>query len=127
MLRSELSTATVRSESAGIDPPYLGQRALSATLTPVQRLVLVHLACGKTVPEIAASTHRSRKTVDGYKTQLMRKLGVHNRVALTCLAIRDGLVRIDPDGRPLPTDIADSGPLCLYRADDSRYRNPQRR
>lgn len=126
MSLSNVLSAIVRSETAPIDPPYVAQPGASAALSPVQLQILVHLACGKTVPEIATSTNRSRKTVDGYKTQLMRKLGVHNRVALTCLAIRDGLVRIDANGRPTPTGVADSGPLRISQADDSGYRDPRR-
>ncbi len=50
------------------------------------------LSLGLSVKQVAAALHRSVKTVEAHKTHLMAKLSVHDRVALSRLAIREGLI-----------------------------------
>lgn len=62
-------------------------------ITPREREILILLASGRRVPEIATqlgiSVHTARRHVDN----LSRKLGVSGVVALTRYALREGLVR----------------------------------
>lgn len=63
-----------------------------ARLTPRERLVLRRVAEGRTNREIATELSLSPKTVDTHRTNLMRKLGVHDAQALTRFAVRRGLL-----------------------------------
>jgi DNA-binding NarL/FixJ family response regulator len=63
-----------------------------ASLTARQLEVLRHLASGLTLKETASCLHLSVKTVDSHASRLMKVLGVHSRVELARLAIREGLV-----------------------------------
>ncbi len=65
--------------------------ALSA-LTGRQLEVMRLLAQGASVKEVARQLSLSEKSVDSHKYRLMYKLGVHDRVELTRLAIREGLM-----------------------------------
>ena len=61
-------------------------------LTPRERLVLRRVAEGCTNREIATELSLSPKTVDTHRTNLMRKLGVHDAQALARFAVRRGLL-----------------------------------
>ena len=63
-------------------------------LTPRQMEVFQLLAEGLTVKQAAEKMHLSEKSVDSHKYRIMTRLDVHDRVALTRLAIREGI--IDP-------------------------------
>lgn len=61
-------------------------------LTARQLDVLRHLARGLSVKEIAALMHLSEKAVDSQKYRIMQRLDLHDRVELSRLAIREGLL-----------------------------------
>jgi len=61
-------------------------------LSPRELEVARLLAVGLSVKQIAATLHRSPKTIETHTTHLMAKLSIHDRVALSHLAIREGLV-----------------------------------
>jgi len=61
-------------------------------LTPRERLVLRRVAEGRTNREIATELSLSPKTVDTHRTNLMRKLGVHDAQALARYAVRRGIL-----------------------------------
>jgi DNA-binding CsgD family transcriptional regulator len=63
-----------------------------APLTPREREVLTLIAEAYTSDQIADSLGISRRTVDHHRSNLLAKLGMHNRVELTRYAIRRGLV-----------------------------------
>ena len=68
------------------------------------------LAEGRSVKEIAASFDLSVKTVEAHKYNLMRKLGVHNKVQLVRYAVQHGVVKIDVEtqaqvGEALESDV----------------------
>ncbi len=62
-------------------------------LTEREREVLVLLAEGNSLKEIANGLHLSVKTVDAHKYKIMRKLDLHDRSELIRYAIRKGLVQ----------------------------------
>jgi DNA-binding NarL/FixJ family response regulator len=64
------------------------------TLTGREREVLKLLAEGLSAKEVAARLNLSVKTVDVHKTNLMRKLDVHDRAELIKWAIRNRIIRL---------------------------------
>jgi DNA-binding NarL/FixJ family response regulator len=63
-------------------------------LTEREREILKLLAESHNTQEIAAMLVITRKTVEGHKTKLMAKLGLHNRVDLVKYALRKGIISI---------------------------------
>lgn len=63
-------------------------------LTNREREVLKLLAEGLSIKEVAARLTVSVKTADAHKTNLMRKLDVHDRAGLIKWAIRHKLIRL---------------------------------
>lgn len=63
-----------------------------SSLTARQLEVMRLLAQGSSVKEVAKQLNLSEKSVDSHKYRLMYKLGIHDRVELTRLAIREGLM-----------------------------------
>ena len=66
-----------------------------ASITPREREVLARIGQGQTNKDIARALHLSVKTVEKHRSNLMRKLGLHNTAAVTVYAIRQGLVSQD--------------------------------
>ena len=66
----------------------------AACLSSREVQILMHLALGDSVKEVAAKLDLTPKSVDSYKHRIMKKLGIHDRVLLCRYAIREGL--IDP-------------------------------
>lgn len=62
-----------------------------ASLSARERHVLQLVVEGRTSAEIGAALHLSRKTVDTYRSRLMRKLGVDDLPALVKFAIQHGI------------------------------------
>ncbi len=71
-------------ESAAMDP--------WDSLTGRERQVLILLAQGKTVREIAENLVLSRNTVDFHRSAVFRKMGFHARADLIKYALRRGLL-----------------------------------
>ncbi len=63
-------------------------------LTAREEEVLKLLAQGKTVRKAATVLGLSSKTVDSHKSNLMRKLGLHNKAELVIWAVQRKLVKI---------------------------------
>jgi len=64
----------------------------AAPVTPREREVLARIGQGHTNKTIAKALHISVKTVEKHRSNLMRKLGLHNTAAVTVYAMRQGLV-----------------------------------
>lgn len=64
------------------------------SLSPREREVLILIAEGKSLMQIAQTLHRSLKTVESHRLSLGRKLSVSNRVELARIAIANGLVTL---------------------------------
>ena len=65
-----------------------------STLTTREREVLKMLAEGNTVKEIACDLNLSVKTVEAHKSNLMRKLDIHNKATLVQYAIQRKIIKI---------------------------------
>lgn len=63
-----------------------------ASLTPRESQVLRLIAQGLSTKDIAEQIHRSVKRVESIRTSIMRKLDCSDRLELTRLAIREGVV-----------------------------------
>jgi two-component system response regulator NreC len=63
-------------------------------LTERERDVLKLLVEGYSTKEIADTLMITPKTVEGHKTNLMAKLGIHNRIELVKYALRKGIITI---------------------------------
>jgi DNA-binding NarL/FixJ family response regulator len=63
-------------------------------LTAREREILKLLTEGYTTQEIADMLVITPKTVEGHKTNLMAKIGVHNRIDLVKYALRKGIISI---------------------------------
>ena len=63
-------------------------------LTGREREILKLLAEGYSTHEIAGMLVITPKTVEGHKTNLMSKLGIHNRIDLVKYALRKGIISI---------------------------------
>jgi DNA-binding NarL/FixJ family response regulator len=69
----------------------IGERTRGSKLTRREVEVLRYLARGMSKKEIAATMHRSVKTVENHCSNIMKKLDIHDRVELALYAIREGL------------------------------------
>lgn len=76
-----------------VDNVRLGQQPRSriSTLTQREREILRYIAQGLSKKEIAAKLNLSVKTIETHSSNLMSKLGIHDRVELARFAIREGL------------------------------------
>jgi DNA-binding CsgD family transcriptional regulator len=80
---------------------YVQQRQASdakgplARLSPREREVLQLVAEGKSSAEIAAILFLSPKTVETYRSRLMKKLGIHDLPGLVKFAIQHGLTPLE--------------------------------
>ncbi len=80
-------------ENAGKPGDTEARRSRVATLTPRELETLRYIASGLSKKEIARIMDIGVKTVDHHATALMTKLDIHDRVALTRFAIREGLAK----------------------------------
>ena len=69
-----------------------GEALPTAILTPREEEVLKLVAEGYSTREIAKTLDISVKTVDRHRTNILQKLGMRDRLALTRYAIRAGLI-----------------------------------
>lgn len=64
-------------------------------LSPRERQILLLVAQGQTSNAIGEALHLSPKSVDTYRSRLMKKLGLHDIAAVVKWAIREGLISLD--------------------------------
>jgi DNA-binding NarL/FixJ family response regulator len=70
----------------------LSVRSPLRKLSPRQLDVLRLIAAGHTTPGIATRLERSPKTIETHRSEIMRRLGIHDVVGLVRYAIRVGLL-----------------------------------
>ncbi|MFH0808865.1 MAG: response regulator transcription factor [Pseudomonadota bacterium] len=91
-----------------------GKRAASECelLSSREQEVLILIVEGASSREIAAKLCLSNKTIENHRANIMRKMQVHNRVALVKAAYRLGLVKADQAGQsyPLPFEVPPLAP-----------------
>ncbi|TMQ71442.1 MAG: response regulator transcription factor [Candidatus Eisenbacteria bacterium] len=85
-LSPRLSSDVVEAMAAGMEP-------VSQRLTDREREVLQLISEGQTTKEAASMLGISVKTAGTHRTNIMRKLGVHETAGLVRYAIRQGLIR----------------------------------
>jgi NarL family two-component system response regulator LiaR len=88
------SVAKVLIENYQITAGERSQQDPYKNLTEREREVLKLLTEGYTTQEIANMLVITPKTVDGHKTSLMAKLGIHNKIDLVKYALRKGIISI---------------------------------
>lgn len=99
-LMKMVRNAAAEDKPALYEMPRLGRSSTQAmarhkqALTGREREVLRLLVEGRTVRSAASALGVSTKTVDAHKFNLMRKLGVHNKVDLVMSAIQMGVVKV---------------------------------
>lgn len=69
----------------------------AASITEREREVLTRVALGCSNKAIARELGLSPKTVEKHRSNLMRKLQLHNAAAITMYAIRNGMTSPDPN------------------------------
>jgi DNA-binding NarL/FixJ family response regulator len=72
--------------------------AAAQSITDREREVLTRIALGNSNKLIARELGVSPKTVEKHRSNLMRKLQLHNAAAITLFAIRNGLTSTEPFG-----------------------------
>jgi DNA-binding NarL/FixJ family response regulator len=65
--------------------------AVAQSITGRERSVLTHIALGNSNKSIARQLGISPKTIEKHRSNLMRKLQLHNTAAITMYAIRNGM------------------------------------
>ena len=76
---------------ASLAPPPAGRAGPLDSLSPRERQVLQLVVEGHSSAEIAMRVHLSRKSVETYRSRLMKKLGVGDVPSLVKFAIQHGL------------------------------------
>jgi DNA-binding NarL/FixJ family response regulator len=80
-------------ESMGSQQPK--KKAAKSTLTPREREILQLIAEGKNTKNIAHHLHKSTKTVETHRRNIMKKLKVKSVAELTRYAISEGIISLD--------------------------------
>jgi DNA-binding NarL/FixJ family response regulator len=75
-----------------------------SSLTPRERAVLRSIAGGQTNKRIARELGISIKTVEKHRSNVMRKLDLHNSAALALFAARQGIVSVWEDSQQADTN-----------------------
>jgi DNA-binding NarL/FixJ family response regulator len=83
------------------------------SITGREREVLTRIALGNSNKLIARELGVSPKTVEKHRSNLMRKLQLHNAAAITTYAIRNGMTSCDPIGGRAADRLLSSQPLAL--------------
>ncbi len=85
----------IRRTTKGFRLDQQHDRPSVALLTEREQQVMRLLANkGNSVSDCAQKLELAVSTIDNHKSRMMRKLQVHKAAELTCLAIRDGLIRV---------------------------------
>jgi len=94
------TAAAAPAMATGTGQPVEADNEKMPPLTARQCDVVRLVAQGKTVREAAKLLGVSAKTVDTHKTNLMRRLGIHNKAELVLWAVKQGLVEMNSGDAP---------------------------
>ncbi|MFC1932617.1 response regulator [Chloroflexota bacterium] len=78
----------------------VGDKSPLARLSPREREILKFVVEGKSSPQIAEVLYLSSKTVETYRSRLMKKLDVNDVPSLVKYAIQHGLTPLEPLNPP---------------------------
>lgn len=87
---------------SGHAPDQQAAAPVTQTITEREREVLTRIALGNSNKLIARELGVSPKTVEKHRSNLMRKLQLHNAAAITMFAIRNGMTGSAPLGGSAP-------------------------
>jgi DNA-binding NarL/FixJ family response regulator len=88
-----LDPLVTRAVVAGyVSRPHFPQTRDQIPLTPREREILILVAEGYTNAEIARKLYISEKTVQTHRSNILDKLGIHDRTEVVRYAIRHGLI-----------------------------------
>ena len=80
-----------------LDPTSCDERKTGPGLSRREKEVLKLVACGRSSKEIANELFIALSTIEHYRTDMMRKLDIHEVASLTRYAVRMGMVSVDED------------------------------
>jgi DNA-binding NarL/FixJ family response regulator len=81
--------------AASVVDAYVNETDVAADpLSPRERQVMQLVAEGSSTKEVAKVLNISYKTAESHRNHIMKKLGIHDVVALTRHAIQAGLVQV---------------------------------
>lgn len=90
---SDAAQAVISGKSVTPGNFTVGQDTLLlSTLSERETEILRHISQGLSNKEIGKMLHISHRTVDTHRTNLMKKLDVHNTAALVRIAIKNGML-----------------------------------
>ena len=94
-----LCSAVARTVLSGYLNPHVAEQVVDPIdkITAREREVLVRIAEGQSSKVIARDLNLSVKTVEKHRSNLMRKLELRNAAEVAMFAVRNGLVRTDPE------------------------------
>ncbi len=80
-------------ESGNPPETLAGEKEAYEHLSPREKEILELIAIGYTNRQAAEKLYLSEKTIETYKSRLMMKLGLHNRIELVRFALRQGIIK----------------------------------
>lgn len=86
---------SVATSNTYVHPDIRMPKVENTVLTNREREILVMLAAGIKVKDIANTLNLSVKTVEVHKFNLMGKLGIHNRAHLVAYAVHHGFIDLE--------------------------------
>ena len=92
ILRGGKYISSTLAEKLAFDLETETEKPLHETLSDREYQVLLMIASGKTVSEIAEELSLSVKTIDTYRARILEKMKMKNNAELTHYAIKNGLV-----------------------------------
>jgi DNA-binding NarL/FixJ family response regulator len=94
---------------SGAEPPR--NRAGTRSMTGRERQVLALIALGESNKAIARALALSVKTIEKHRSNMMRKLDLHNAAAVTLFAVRNGLTGDSRSAAPFDAGLPQSAPV----------------
>ncbi len=92
--RLELARLALREELVKVDEVVISDRSLDS-LSERQREVLILVARGFRVRDIAEELGISERSADAHKTKAMHRLNIHDRIGVLFYAIQQGLIELE--------------------------------
>jgi two-component system response regulator NreC len=91
---SDAAQAVISGKSTTINTYQVGEESLLlSTLSERELEILKEVASGFTNKEIAEKLFISHRTVDAHRTNVMKKLEIHNAAGLVKFALQNGLIQ----------------------------------